>query len=498
MRKARKPTLDWSVILSSCDALLRSGQVAEAQALIAQLDYKAVPRVHAAKAAHMLVRTGLFMDAITLLLPVIHPKLALAMPATPAETAIYALALIKVGSTDEALQLLAGLQDGIPEKNLYTAFAAQSLWDYETAIPHLRTYLTSTGLSVYDATIARVNLLAGLIATDANDEARALARELRRVTTSEGWTLLQKNVQELSGQLLIRTNDLAQAKRELSQANNEFDIPATIWDFFLAKWNAIVDLRLNPDSPECRGAMLRLRARALEMQHWESVRECDRVLAQATRDAELLMRVYFGTPHAAYRAGLLREAAEWFQMPEKFVVGSQHGVVLDLTTGATLDGALKLKVGQALHRCLQVMASDLYKPIFVGNLHAKLFPGEYYNPASSPGRVLNVIKRLRAWFREADIPLTLQIQDRSYRLTWTTEPPSCGLLYESEVASSPMDVSLAQLKTTLPWAAFTSVEAAEALAISKSSVVKILTWGLEHQRLKKTGTGKSTRYTFAA
>ncbi len=493
---------EWQKTWQSSDALLRSGDVSGARVLLSEVDHKEIPRAQAQPCAQLCVRAGLFHQALSILLPIVHPEERIKDPVTDAELATYALALVKIGSTDEALQLLAKVSDACPEKHLHTAFALQGIWDYEGAFVHLSKYLSLPGLSDYQIAVAEINLLAAMIPTSRLEAARSLQLDLRKSFAKAGWSLLLKNLQELSCQLLIRTDDLSEAKTALENIENEFGVQESIWDFFIAKWKAYVELRLSPSSQKAREKMVALRAKALELRHWESVRECDRALAQATQDRDLLLKVYFGTPYAAYRQSVFREAQTWLTIPDQFVLGSASGRLFDLKRAMSVDQTIQLKPGQALHRCLVATTADLYRPLYEGNLHAKLFPGEYFNPLSSPVRVLNVVKRFRRWLEEYNLPLALEVASHSYHLVWRDHAANFGLIYAREDATISTkeelgsSVALDRLSKALGGDEFSSVEAADVLQVSKSSIVKALGWGVENGRLIKSGSGRTTRYSF--
>ena len=493
----------WSSISEQADKLLKTGQVAEARALIESASAKDFPREGRAKLAHLQIRSGLFTDAMTALHPVIHPKTQLKVPVTGYEQAVYSLALAKIGSTDEALKLLEGLSDSVPEKSLHTAFALQGIWDYAAAIPHLEKYLSRTDVSEYESTVARVNLVACLIGAGRGEDARPHLAESLAITKKENWTLLNRNLQELSGQLLMGLSDYQEAKRELGRASALLDSQGSIFDFFIAKWNAFIDLKIDPASELARAGVRNIRSQAAGLRHYETVRECDRALAVAAHDKELYLKVYYGTPFLAYRRTLLLSASSWFQIPPDFVFGDKLGKIFDLKKATSLDGSLELKPGQTVHRCLMALASDLYKPLFLGHVHAKIFPDEYFNPVSSVGRVANVVNRLRTWISEHELPLVLDVSDRMYRLE-IAKGAGLGLRYSEDavVGQDKEELAMAalldRLEAALKDERFTSAEAAEVLDVSKSSVVKVLGWGLKTERLSKAGSSRNTSYGFVA
>lgn len=494
--------ISWAQFLRTCDGLIRGGQGSQAAEMVNTIRKNQIPRSYAQPFAHLLYRLGKNADGLELLAPFVYPENSLLQPASEKEIATYAIMLIKIGSNIEGRQLLSKLSSRIPETDLYRAFADQAVWDYDSAAPQLKKYIKRDDISDYERGTAQVNLCAALIGTSQTDEARTLLSSLQQKAREECWTLLFKNLQELEGQLAVVQGDYDEAKRILNTAaNRERYRDDGLFDFFIDKWNCFVDVKRFPTGADSILKLKEIRARAEGFKHWESVRECDRRLAQATHDRDLFLRVYFGTPFPAYRRTLLKEATDWVGSVTDFILGSDRGVVFDLTMGASTDERLRLKPGQSLHRGLFTLASDLYRPLFLGHVFSHIFPDERFIAGSSNDRVSAVLSRLRKWLEKNQIPIEIQAKDLFYQmhLKWDAD---FGLRFQADssekAVTGAMASNLARLHAELTKPAFTSVDVADQLKISKSSANRILRWGLEQGKLKRIGNNRNTKYGFCA
>ncbi len=481
------------------ETLIRSGRISEARLRIAGLADLALTREGIQLLANFQYRTGLFLDAVKLLGPIVYPRTGLASSATDAEIGTYAVSLLRLGSASEAQGLLDRIVKRYPKARLYQAFAHQVEWNYAAAILSLQSFLQDqVNEDSYTLAIARVNLAAGTIAEDNLELAAGLLDDLDRETTEQGWSLLRQNIYELKGQLAIKISQFDEAEQMLRSASKNSNRSDTLWDFFVFKWLAILAWRKHSDEVGIQRLKL-VRQRAFEINHPESVRELDAILAHGQRDLNLLQHNYFGTPHASYRERLAREAQSWTKIPETYLLGGNTRNVLDLTNG-TLSHGENLIPGSVLHRCLCGLADDLYRPPFYSMLYAKMFPDEYFNPVQAPHRVANVISRLRSWIEENSLPMMIETEGSFYRLV-RTEPRELGFLYnlshrESIDRSSPQ-LRLEQLRKS-ELCEFSSQEAAQVLQISKATAVRLLNEGVETGKLEKKGGSRHVKYRFAA
>jgi tetratricopeptide (TPR) repeat protein len=493
---------EWNHFMEDCDSLIRAGQSQQVIPLLLGHKVKDISRAQAERFAYFHYRVGLFTRGLQILSPIVHPAEVGASPPNEKELTAYAVLLIKIGAVLEAQNILSKVSSKIPEVSLYRAFAAQAEWDYANAIPHLRKYLAQDSLLPYERAIGEVNLAAALISEDESQESRALLLQLFEKAKANHWTLIYKNAQELLGQLSLVVGNSDEAHRLLTEAVSKENYRDTgVFDFFIDKWRAIVDLRRDPESTSAQDGLHLIRQRAIEIKHWESVRECDRVSALALHDQSLLDQVYFGSPFPAYRKRLLRDAS-WFTPSATFIWGTKDAVIFDLATAQSDNSAVSLKAGHALHRALTALAGDRYKPLFVGQLFSRTYPGEHFIADFSEGRVSTVISRLRNWTKEHQLPLVFDSKDQFFRLSLDEAGAAAGIRFTSDVHAdafdNPMATHLLRLQTKMETSTFSSNQVAESLSISKSTAVRLLGWGVKEGKLKTIGINKNKKYGFAA
>jgi tetratricopeptide (TPR) repeat protein len=495
--------LEWFHFFESCESLIRAGQSQQVIPMLLGQKIKDIPRAQAERFAHFHYRVGLFSRGLQILSPIVHPSETGGVLASDRELTTYAVLLIKIGSLQEAKNILSKVSSQIYDVELYRAFAAQAEWAYNKAIPHLRKYLAHSNLTPYEVAIAEVNLAASLIAEGESEESRVLLGRLFEKARTNQWTLIYKNAQELLGQLSLVVGDFNEAQRLLNEAAaKERYRDSGIFDFFIDKWRAIVEIRQNPKNMSSQEGLHEIRRKAIEFKHWESVRECDRVLALALQSQTLLDQVYFGTPFPAYRQRLVRDAACWSKPSATYVWGAENASIFDLATAQSDDNAIRLKAGQALHRALTALAGDRYRPLFIGQLFSKAYPGECFIAEFSEGRIAAVISRLRNWSKKHHLPLVFDVREQFFRLTFDETAASAGLRFTSDVFSdsyeNPMASGFLRLQAKMGSTLFSSNEVAEVLAISKSTAVRLLGWGVKEGKIKTIGNNKSKKYGFAA
>ncbi len=483
------------------DSLIRRGDVDIAKRYLRDLVLRRVPRERVSAVAGLARRTNLPRLSLKLLHPVIRPARGIAS-ATDDEKAEYAIALTRMGAVEEALALLESVSRAEHALTLFGRFAALfSQWRYGESIPIIRKYIAVPDLEEYQALVGRVNLAAALIHEERNEEAEAELAGLRRVTDRAKLHLLHGNALELSAQNALVRAQWSDARTYLEQAEKHLARAGTVLDsFFLRKWWAFFDV-LKSGGGAGRLAKLRsVREAALKRGHWETVRDCDRVEAVVTGNAGLFAHVYFGTPFASFREKLVAKSPKQFTLPETYVwkLGGQGArtELIDLTSGVTRE-SIGLKPGQAHHRLLGALCLDFYRPVRLATLHAHLFPGECFNPSSSPGRVHAAVSRLRRWLIRAErFPLVLHENDGAYRLE--TEARIGIRLHRPATTEKGLSWQLQRMKNKWPKADFSRREAGELLGVPMTSVRRTLEAAREEGVLGRKGSGPSTRYFFPA
>ncbi len=492
--------LDFEQIKSRVEEAIRAGNREQARAILTCLKGEAIPRARASSFATLARRAGLLPLALKIMLPFIRPAVPLDKEASDEEKATYAIILLGIGASTEALEILATGNPQNSEINLALAFTHINRWDYVAAVRFLRNYLSIDGMIPYQRMVARVNLAASYVALGDVHEGKPLLEQIMVATAENHWHLLHKNALELSAQLALQEQDWVRANQLLERAALSAGNGFNLEDFFVRKWKAVMAV-LRGDSPAQALAELNLvREVALQNGHWETVRDCDFHRALATKDEALLSRVYFGTPYESFRNRITKHSAGWFNPPASFVwemSGEKASRIFDLRTGEESGSDVRVKPGKGLHQALSVLTSDFYKPFVIGSLHSSLFPGEHFNPISSPRRVSFLIHRVREWLSESNIPVVINAGKEGYRIE--AEAPYAFLM---GAASAPVDsgepahyqIMFEKLKSRWPDGAFGAADAAEHLGVSMRTARYFVKWALEGKKLKRLGSGRSTQY----
>lgn len=481
--------------LNEIEELLRHGLARRGRARLRALQPRRLDRGSRLRVASLLRRAGETTAVLRLLNPLVRPPPRSAARATSGEIAEYAATLTRIGAAKEALDLLQPLDAKVyPEIPLFRAYAFFSQWRYAEAIPLLEQYVRMAKDS-YWQTLGMVNLAAALVYERHTERADALLAQLSERTTKMDLKLLHANTLEISAQQAIYAKKWAKAEGLLDRAKTIVGDLPMLDELYIRKWIYVLNLRKNPKSATHRKAMAELKRAATERGHWETLRDCDRHLAIATKDAALCLRVYFGTPFLSYRDRLLEEFPTKIKVPDEYFwdLGRKESAVCSALVGQPLGDGSRLKVGQLKHRLLGCLASDFYRPLRVATLFDELYPGEYYNPISSPNRVHQAVRELKMWLADARAPLDIREDHGSYRLCggrWgcRLRVPAPGW-WEKNSSDS-----LSRLRSAAGTALFTVQQASRWLKIPARTLRHQLSKAVEDSVVEKLGSGRSTRY----
>jgi hypothetical protein len=487
----------YSLFFLEIDRHIREGRFREARARIRELTASTLPREEAADAAELCRRAGLPERSLSLLHRYVYPSEVerAGMRATDAEKAEYAGALIRLYAIDEASRLLSTLGENEPKKHLFTAFARIHEWDYAGAISPLERFLRMERDSNYLRLIAKTNLANCRVETRdfdrAEREVASLLEELREreahLLAANAYELSAKNAL-FSGNRRLCESRIHRARTFLSETGS-----GTADDFFIEKIERSLLLSSAGEGTATQAsaakAFRKFRDRAIAARQFEVARDCDRELAIAERDPDTLVKVWFGTPHAAYRAGLRNDFARISAEIPTTYAWRLYSRRKATTHGFDPDAVLK--PGLALHRLFQGLVRDFYRPPTLLKLHALVFPDQAYNPRSSPDQVHQLLRRLRPTLETYGLEIG---EDRGlYR--FKTKQPVAVVLHEK---SDGAEAFARTLENRFGAGAFSATEAARALKLSKPTLLHRLVPLLAGERVLKTGTGPQTRYRFRA
>jgi hypothetical protein len=302
-------------------------------------------------------------------------------------------------------------------------------------------------------------------------------------------------VVQLSAQaaVLARKWDLAESRLE---AGKRFfaEVQGGIQSMLIDKWAAFMELLRRGSSDETHEKIEGIRRRALELSHWETLRECDRYEALARKDEPLAAHLYFGTPWPKYREKL----AKHFDIPATYewVHGKSASKShrLDLVRGQWAGGKASTKVGQMVHRVLTALCSDFYRPLRLAPFHHLVYPKEFFNPSSSPNRMYRAMHSFKRWCEDEGIPLRISNEKHWYRLEATAP---LVIVLDRAAVSDREGQQLELLAHRYRGKEFTRSEASKILGLSATSVRMLLNQAREEKRVEKVSSGPRSRYRFS-
>lgn len=478
--------------LNSIDSLLESGKSVEATTVILRVLKDKIPREYVSRLAWQLVRCGLPLRGLKILNPIVRGSHKVQANPTEDEKALYAACLIRVGGNQEALGILESVSPNkVPKSIFYRGLAHLNEWRYRDSIPLFLDYLSAMRLTPYERAVGRLNLAACYVHEHQHDEALTELNTLVKDADLHQWVHLRGTLYELLAQNAVFAKEWKEAEQALRKA--EQDLKGTDGNarFFVEKWRTIAEVEKSHASAASLKKISELKAKARKKMHWETLRDCDRVLAVETQNIELLQRVYFGTPYESYRAWITKMFGSKFDPPSEYLwkLGANAKQVIDLNSGE-----MGLKTGSFGHRVLFALSRDFYRPIRVAPLYTLLYPGEFFEPVSGTHKIHEGIYKFRSWLAKEKWGLEIEEIESQYRFG----PGSrCALLLTSDsgVVSS-KDAVLEKIRKQWGDKSFSISEAMKLLGMSKRSCQRVLKTGTESGELVREGAAAATVYRF--
>lgn len=499
-------------IIGRFEEAIRGGDVANVQRELEALSGSAIPRELKCAFANVARRVRSEFWGLRLLRPLVRAEVPPRPAVTDDELCAYAGLLIKVGALSEAQTILESLDESNADVLTFRAQIHTAQWDYAEAARSLKKIIARKDVDDYQKCVASVNLVSAYIFLQKFEEAEELLLQIRRTCLANGWSLLEGNALELAAQVAVIRGQWDEAERLLTKAENKSGAHSH-YRLFIEKWRMLAELfQMEAGSSESEKTMTRieaLRRSAVSAGSWETVRDLDYQVARFLKHQNLMLNVYFGTPHVAYKRRIeaIFKRNSW-PIPRDYfrkLSSAPTTRVLDLETGHEIGhetGAEfqePLKPGQMSHRLLNILAMDFYKPIGAGELFSKLYPDEFYNPDSAAERIAQAVKTLRKWFAINAIPLEIAVENTRYSLV-ATAPYALRIARSSpdprELLESNYEMQLKMLRFEWPYKSFSAAQAAQHLAVSASNVRAILRKALKEGRAFQSGAGRSTLYRF--
>lgn len=408
--------------------------------LVRQTLGKLSPRFHPLRAevgrwAQLAARAGQPERGLNWLYRYVRPSDRKPVEATSAEWIEYAGCLIKWGALREGQQILERFlktPSPAPPVLLYSAYSRINAWEYGSAIPYLEDYLASMEPEPYPRMVAEINLISALSFERQYDAALARIESVVATCEKSGFHLARAKLFQIQAEIDIAQKRFQKAEASLDGADSLLADKESLDGFFIRKFRASLLAHARPKSKGALQALAAVEAEAVRRNHWETIRDIDRIRALTLGDLQKLRHLYFGSPYSAYRRFIELDA------PPGFSVGDRY--IWKLGARAT-EGKLELrslrwskrsepifKIGMASHRLLQALCGDFYRPLSAAAIFSSLFAGERYVPGHSGPRTRQALSRLRKELRYSRLPLEVLEKGGSYRLG---SPRGIEILIES-------------------------------------------------------------------
>jgi hypothetical protein len=481
------------------DQWIRSGQGNRARHLLHRLAGKAantkIPRAQTAPLAALARRANLPLLGLRLLNPLVRETGHRRPDASVREKAEYAGCLTHLGAAAEAIEILETLDSkALPSVLLFRSFAHISRWEYAESIPFLTRYVHTDSLSPYQHLVGQLNLADAFVQVGKYLKAGVLLQDLIHQASVQKHYNLAGKAMEIAAQKFLFQSKWAPAEQLLDRAERLLSETESLDLFFVRKWKAVLALRRD-------GATARLatvRAEALELRHWETVRDCDRFSAVYRQDEGLFHHLYFGTPFPPFRDRLIRDFGSTEPAPSylwKLKGGTGPRIEINLIAAECRGLRHAFKYAQIEHKLLQILARDFYRPVPLATFHSLLYPGEYFSPVSSAARVYNSLKRLRYWIRKSGAPLVVREQGGHYRLE-ASRPCDVRVCLQEVLPAKTQ--SLERLRSVWGKRDFSKDDVVQALGISSRTAQRLIGSAENEGRITRAGIGPSTRFSFTA
>ncbi len=475
------------------DIMVRRGQGNRVAAAIQKISLSNIPRNHVAALANLSRRVGYSNFSLKLLFPIVRPQVSGVRSPSTLELAEYGAALADIGAISEAQKVLSEIKvDGISSRVwLFQAFTYFRTWDYEAALPFLEKFVAAQ-TDDYQKSIGSLNLAAAQIICDKLEEAAQTLENVLKISYEQANWLLYGNALELQGQLNVKKESWKKAEQVLLKSTEFLAGASPAGLLYAKKWLAVA--KVKQKKAQAVHEFSAIIKEAQNIGEWETIRDCERHRALITKNELLFNKVYFGTPHEAFRKKLrLAGSAQGLTIYPCYHWESEgnnqaKNVTIDLIAGQDLKKKIKLKTGQAMHRLLLVLCSDFYKPFSQGELFGRVFPGQYHDPFSSPDRVYQCVRRLQKWFGAKKIGLEILGHQQEYRINLSKQVA----ILKTDSRSG--NLRGLRLQNHFSVGEFSARDLAQKESVSLRSANRILSDLLAEGLVEKVNQGPRTRF----
>jgi hypothetical protein len=488
--------------------LVRGQARAAAAAALKRARRRGATRADRLEAARVCVLANAPLDALGLLQRQVLSPSGPRADVWPEERITFALALADRGALEQAVRLLSApaLRD---ESVAYLALArfralrfdwipSEELRRFKDRHPDLSARLRAVLLNRV-ASAQAFGERDPRAAARTMEEAAALVPEIRPAHEQDH---VRRENAQLEVQLSILLRDQERFRRTLAALREAAGPePSSLYRDWVSALEAIGGLAFGTRG-EKRAALRgleRARGRLREAGHWERLRSVDFHVALLTDEPEAWCRLYFGTPFASARRWILEATRGRVEIPavHRLALGGPGG-----GDDAALDDLVPSD-GSVTRRALEGLVNERYRTPDAVALHETIYPGEYFNLSSSPVRVRQVLKRLRAELRKSRFPVDVRAVKGGYALVGLRPcailvPRDGGAAFEGPPPAELTHRGLALWRRLVPLFAeqerWKAAELARRLEVSQPTLSRVLQGAEKAGWVLREGRARHTVY----
>ncbi len=478
--------IDFAKLIAECDDQIRSGHRQQVYVRFSKINTAKVPREWRLPLAKLCRRAGLYSRGLTLLSANVNPIYNPSGASVQAnEVAEYGVLLLRAGAANEAAKLLVSVDTSkAPEALLYRSFLHFSRFEFTIAIALLERYLKEP-IDSYARHVGRANLGFALAGAGLGAEAKDCLEET--LNSDETSLRLKSHCHSIRAKVHLHERDFNAARNDLDAADRLKTSLSTHDRTDTLKWRAFLE-SLETGSTE---PVNRFREHAILVNDYDGIREADLYSLRVKFNNVLFKHLVFGSPFEEFRRQI---CLEFDQSPDQktYILGPKASRRFDLLTGK-IDGENSLAPGRKCHQLIDILLRDFYSPLRIAGLFSELFPTEHFDVASSPLRVRQLIRRTRRWLESERIPVSIHEQRTYYSLRingdFSFRVPF--LRHQVDFMSLHFESLVDAFK---PSGEFTAKEARLRVGLSRTTIQRLVNWGLESGRLQRVGVGNHTFY----
>lgn len=408
----------------------------------------------------------------------------------------YAAALLGIGATEEAQNLLSTIQNHLPALLSY-AISFFSSWNYDASIPVLKKYL-KLQKDEYLTLVGRINLIAAIIGTGDYQQGQVLLEKLKiDLKDNPKASVLYGNCWEIQSQIDIENKEYHKALASLAQSKLIFKDQLTRYLLYVNKWEAISQLALAPDNDFAREKVHHIIHEAKILRNWETIRDCEFQFARFTNNEALIQKNLLGTPYSGYHKRLKK--LYQIKLEKTFSFNYSPGQYFHSANTLKECTAINPTVFSDTHescglgiKIFNLLLKDFYKPARLGIIHHYLYPDSYFNPYTSAHNIRNQIYRFNQISEAKDIPIKIYVEKGDTFLKTT----------DLELIISPSNKHyknkdqyyLNKLMQFFKGHSFTSKRASHKLKVSVRKANLIIRLGINKNKIKKLSQGRTSLY----